>query len=48
MLALRSTKAPPLPPSLPPLLATPTTYMVFVAQKQWNKVWDAIQQPDDG
>jgi hypothetical protein len=46
-LALRSTKAPTLPPSLPPLPTTPTNYMIFVQQKQWNKVRDALHQPDD-
>jgi hypothetical protein len=47
ILALRSTKAPTLPKGLPPLPATPTNYMIFVQQKQWNKVRDALQQPDD-
>ncbi len=47
ILALRSTKAPTLPKGLPSLPATPTNYMVFVAQKQWNKVREAMQQPDD-
>jgi hypothetical protein len=47
ILALRSTKAPTLPKGLPPLPATPTNYMIFIQQKQWNKVRDAMQQPDD-
>ena len=47
ILALRSTKAPTLPKGLPPLPGTPTTYMIVVQQKQWNKVRDAIQNPDD-
>jgi len=47
ILALRSTKAPTLPKGLPPLPTTPTTYMVFIQQKQWNKVREAMQQPDD-
>jgi hypothetical protein len=47
VLALRSTKAPTLPKGLPPLPATPTNYMIFVQQKQWNKVRDAMQQADD-
>jgi hypothetical protein len=47
ILALRSTKPPTLPKGLPPLPATPTTYMIFVQQKQWNKVRDAMQHADD-
>jgi hypothetical protein len=47
ILALRSTKTPTLPKGLPPLPSTPTNYMIFVQQKQWNKVRDAMQQPDD-
>ncbi len=47
ILALRSTKAPTLPKGLPPLPATPTTYMLFIQQIQWNKVQAAMQQPDD-
>ncbi len=47
ILALRSTKAPTLPKGLPPLPATPTNYMIFVQQKQWNKVREAMEQPDD-
>jgi len=30
-----------------PLPSTPTAYMVFVAQKQWNTVRDAMQNADD-
>jgi hypothetical protein len=47
VVALRSTNAPTLPKGLPPLPSTPTTYMIFVQQKQWNKVRDAMEQPDD-
>ncbi len=47
ILALCSTRAPTLPKGLPPLPATPTNYMIFVQQKQWNKVRDAMEQPDD-
>jgi len=47
VVALRNTKAPTLPKGLPPVPSTPTTYMVFVQQKQWNKVREAMQQPDD-
>jgi hypothetical protein len=47
ILALRSTKAPTLPKGVPPLPATPTTYMIVVQQKQWNKVREAMQNADD-
>ncbi len=47
VVALRSTKVPTLPKGLPPLPSTPTTYMLFIQQKQWNKVREAMQQPDD-
>jgi hypothetical protein len=47
ILALRSTKAPTLPKGLPPLPSTPTSYMVFIQQKQWNKVREAMQNADD-
>jgi hypothetical protein len=47
ILAQRSTKAPTLPKGLPPLPSTPTNYMMFVQQKQWNKVRDAMQDADD-
>jgi hypothetical protein len=47
VVALRSTEPPTLPKGLPPLPATPTTYMIFIQQKQWNKVREAMQQPDD-
>jgi hypothetical protein len=47
VVALRSTKAPTLPKGLPPLPSTPTSYMIFVQQKQWNKVREAMEQLDD-
>jgi hypothetical protein len=47
ILALRSTKAPTLPKGLPPLPSTPTNYMIFIQQKQWHKVREAMEQPDD-
>jgi hypothetical protein len=40
ILTFRSTNAPTLP-------ATPTTSMIVMQQKQWNKVRDALHQPDD-
>jgi len=47
VVALRSTKAPTLPKGLPPLPSTPTTYMLFIQQKQWNKVRETMQNADD-
>jgi hypothetical protein len=47
ILAFRSTKTPTLPKGLPPLPSTPTTYMIFIQQKQWNKVQAAMQNADD-
>jgi hypothetical protein len=47
ILAFRSTKAPTLPKGLPPVPSTPTNYMIFIQQKQWNKVREAIQNADD-
>ena len=47
VIALRSTKTPTLPKGLPPLPRVPTTYMIFIQQKQWTKVQAALQQPDD-
>jgi hypothetical protein len=47
ILALRSTKPPTLPKGLPPLPSTPTNYMIFVQQKQWNKVREAMQNAAD-
>ncbi len=47
VVALRRTEALTLLKSFPPLPATPTSYMVFIEQKQWNKVRDAMQHADD-
>ncbi len=47
VVALRSTKTPTLPNGVPPLPTTPTNYMMFVQQKQWNKVQAAMQSADD-
>ena len=47
VVALRSTTSPTLPKGLPPLPSTPTTYMIFIQQKQWTKVQSAMQQSDD-
>jgi len=47
VLGLRSTSTPALPKGLPAPPATPTTYMVFVSQKQWRTVAGALSNPDD-
>ena len=47
VLATDPTKAPTLPKGLPVPPATPTKYIVYIAQKQWQKVAAAIQDPTD-
>jgi hypothetical protein len=47
ILALKSTTVPSLPKGLPAPPTQPTNYLVFVSQKQWKKVADALQNPDD-
>jgi hypothetical protein len=47
VVALRSTKPPTLPKGLPPVPSTPTSYMLFIQQKQWTKVREAMQNADD-
>jgi hypothetical protein len=47
MIGMQSTKAPVLPKGVPTPPSTPTNYVVFIARKQWAKVGDAIQNPDD-
>ncbi len=44
---MQDTKAPTLPKGLPAPPAEPTTYVVYIARKQWLKVAEAIQDPDD-
>jgi hypothetical protein len=44
---LRSGNPPNLPKGLPAPPAEPTTYIVLIARKQWAKVAEAIQDPDD-
>jgi hypothetical protein len=44
---MQDTKAPTLPKGLPAPPAEPTTYVVYIARKQWLKVAQAIQDPDD-
>ena len=46
--SMQNTKAPSLPKGLPQPPADPTTYVVYIAMKQWRKVKDALnKQPDD-
>jgi hypothetical protein len=47
ILAMKSTAAPSLPKGLPAPPAQPTNYLVFVSQKQWKKVADAIKNSED-
>ena len=47
IIGMQSTKAPALPKGLPTPPSTPTDYVVFIARKQWAKVGEAIQNPDD-
>ena len=45
--SMQASKAPSLPKGLPPVPTDPTTYVVFIAQKQWKKVAQAIKEPQD-
>ena len=47
VMATDPTKAPTLPKGLPTPPAKPTSYVVYIAQKQWAKVAEAIQDPGD-
>lgn len=48
MTTMQSSKAPSLPKGLPPLPNKPTVYLVFIAKKQWRKVYEAIESdPQD-
>ena len=47
ILALQSATAPSLPKGLPAPPAQPTNYLVFVSQKQWKRVAEALQDPED-
>lgn len=43
MTTLQSSKAPSLPKGLPSVPSQPTTWLVFIAAKQWRKVRQAIE-----
>lgn len=46
--SLQSGKVPSLPKELPQPPTEPTTYVVYIAHKQWNKVKDSLSRyPDD-
>ncbi len=47
ILALQSTAAPSLPKGLPAPPAQPTNYLIFVSQKQWKRVAEALQNAED-
>jgi hypothetical protein len=47
ILAMKSAAAPSLPKGLPAPPEQPTNDLVFVSQKQWRKVTDAIKNPQD-
>ncbi len=44
---MQNTKPPTLPKGLPAPPDEPTTYVVYIARKQWARVAAAIQEPDD-
>ena len=44
---MESTKVPTLPKGLPTPTSVPTTYVVYIASKQWKKVEEAIKDPED-
>jgi hypothetical protein len=45
--SMQSTKAPTLPRGLPQPPDEPTTYVVYIARKQWQRVAEAVQDPKD-
>jgi hypothetical protein len=45
--SFESRKIPTLPKGLPAPPAEPTTYVAYIARKQWNKVKEAINNPQD-
>ncbi len=47
ILTMKSTTAPALPKGLPTPPEQPTNYLVFISQKQWKRVADAITNPED-
>jgi hypothetical protein len=45
--SMQNTKVPTLPGGLPAPPSEPTTYLVYIAQKQWRKVKDSLDQNAD-
>ncbi len=45
--SMQSGKPPSLPNALPSPPAKPTTYIIFIAKKQWRKVAEAVKDPED-
>lgn len=46
--SLHSTNAPSLPKGLPKPPTQPTTYLIFIAKKQWSKIKDSLNEnPND-
>jgi hypothetical protein len=45
--SMRAKQAPSLPKGLPTPPAYQTTYTLYIAMKQWNKVAEAIRDPED-
>ncbi|NJN97952.1 MAG: hypothetical protein HC875_29690 [Anaerolineales bacterium] len=45
--SMENTKVPSLPSGLPAPPSEPTTYLVYIAQKQWRKVKDSLNQNAD-
>lgn len=44
---MQNTKAPTLPSGLPAPPSEPTTFLIYIAQKQWRKVKDSLNQNAD-
>src|SRR3712207_5435380 len=44
---LQLLRAPFLPKGLPAFPEPPTTYVLYIATKQWKRVADALQDPED-
>lgn len=47
LISMQNTKVPTLPSGLPTPPGEPTTYLVYIAQKQWRKVKDSLNQNAD-
>jgi hypothetical protein len=45
--SMQNSKPPTLPKGLPTPPGDPTTYVIYIATKQWRKVKDSIENPDD-